>query len=73
MIESQPERKISKRSKQGEGRPTKRTPEVVATLAAAIASDLTDREVGIVGLAVRLRNTPSMEKRSQVVVASTAV
>jgi hypothetical protein len=45
---SGPKRKISKRSKQGEGRPSKRSPEVVATIAAAIASGLTDREAGIV-------------------------
>src|SRR4030095_9138641 len=42
------ERKVSKRGRVDEGRPTKRTPEVVATIAAAIASGLTDREAGIV-------------------------
>ena len=31
----------------GEGRPTKRTPEVVATIAEAIAKGLTDREAGL--------------------------
>ena len=40
--------KKSKRGRVDEGRPTKRTPEVVATIAAAIASGLTDREAGIV-------------------------
>jgi hypothetical protein len=30
MIESEPKRKTSKRSKPGEGRPSKRTPEVAA-------------------------------------------
>jgi hypothetical protein len=48
MTESQSKRKISKRSRQGEGRPSKRTPEVVATIAAAIASGLTDRQAGVV-------------------------
>ena len=42
------ERKVSKRGRVDEGRPTKRTPEVVATIAAAIASGLTDREAGII-------------------------
>jgi hypothetical protein len=40
--------KKSKRGRVDEGRPTKRTPEVVATIAAAIASGLTGREAGIV-------------------------
>jgi hypothetical protein len=48
IIESEPKRKISKRSRKGEGRPSKRTLEVVAKIAAAIASGLTDREAGIV-------------------------
>ena len=47
MIESEPKCKISKRGRVGEGRPTKRTPEVVAKIAAAIASGLTDREAGL--------------------------
>jgi hypothetical protein len=47
MTENEPKRKISKRSRRGEGRPSKRTPEVVAIIAAAIASGLTDREAGI--------------------------
>ena len=38
---------ISKRGRLGEGRPTKRTPEVVAKIAEAIASGLTDREAGL--------------------------
>jgi hypothetical protein len=46
-MEGESKRKISKRGRQGEGRPSKRTPEVVATIAAAIASGLTDREAGI--------------------------
>jgi hypothetical protein len=41
MIESEPKRKISKRDRQGEGRPSKRTPEVVAKIAEAIAIGLT--------------------------------
>jgi hypothetical protein len=48
MTESQSKRNFSKRSRQGEGRPSKRTPEVVATIAAAIASGLTDRQAGVV-------------------------
>jgi hypothetical protein len=48
-MESEPQSKISKRGRQGEGRPSKRTPEVVARIIpAAIASGLTDREAGIV-------------------------
>ncbi len=47
MIKSEPERKISKRRRRGEGRPSKRTPEVVATIAAAIATGLTDEEASL--------------------------
>jgi hypothetical protein len=47
MIESEPRRKISKRGRQGERRPSKRTPEVVATIAAAIATGLTDEEASL--------------------------
>ena len=41
------EGKKSKRGRVGEGRPTTRTPEVVAKIAEAVASGLTDREAGI--------------------------
>src|SRR5258705_7337512 len=41
------ERKKSKRGRVGEGRPTKRTPEVVAKIAEAVAIGLTDREAGL--------------------------
>jgi hypothetical protein len=41
------ERNKSKRGRVGEGRPTKRTPEVVARIAEAIAKGLTDREAGL--------------------------
>ena len=41
------EGKKSKRGRVGEGRPTKRTPEVVAKIAEAVAIGLTDREAGI--------------------------
>ena len=41
------EHRVSKRGRLGEGRPTKRTPEVVARIAEAIASGLTDREAGL--------------------------
>jgi hypothetical protein len=40
--------RMSKRGRLGEGRPTKRTPEVVAKIAEAVAIGLTDREAGIV-------------------------
>ena len=43
----EPAHSISKRGRLGEGRPTKRTPEVVAKIAEAIASGLTDREAGL--------------------------
>ena len=46
-MDTEPAHSISKRGRVGEGRPTKRTPEVVAKIAAAIASGLTDREAGI--------------------------
>ena len=46
-MNSEPAQSISKRGRLGEGRPTKRTPEVVARIAAAIASGLTDREAGL--------------------------
>jgi hypothetical protein len=38
---------FSKRGRVGEGRPTKRTPQVVATIAAAIATGLTDEEAAL--------------------------
>ena len=41
------EGKRSKRGRVGEGRPTKRTPEVVAKIAEAVAIGLTDREAGL--------------------------
>ena len=41
------EGKTSKRGRVGEGRPTKRTPEVVAKIAEAVAIGLTDREAGL--------------------------
>ena len=43
-MDNEPERKVSKRGRRGEGRPTKRTPEVVAKIAKAVAIGLTDRE-----------------------------
>ena len=43
----EPAHSISRRGRVGEGRPTKRTPEVVAKIAEAIASGLTDREAGL--------------------------
>jgi hypothetical protein len=46
-MDNEPERKVSKRGRRGEGRPTKRTPEVVAKIAQAIAQGLTDREAGL--------------------------
>src|SRR4030095_4081072 len=44
MIETQPKRKISKRSRQGEGRTTLYTPELANRLADHIAAGLTDEE-----------------------------
>ena len=41
------EHRVSKRRRAGEGRPTKRTPEVVAKIAAAIAIGLTDEEASL--------------------------
>ena len=41
------EGKKSKRGRVREGRPTKRTPEVVAKIAEAVAIGLTDREAGL--------------------------
>ena len=41
------EGKKSRRGRVGEGRPTKRTPEMVAKIAEAIAIGLTDREAGL--------------------------
>jgi hypothetical protein len=41
------EGKRSKRGRVGEGRPSKRTPEVVAKIAEAVAVGLTDREAGL--------------------------
>ena len=43
----EPAHSISKRGRVGEGRPTKRTPEVVAKIAEAIAIGLTDEEAGL--------------------------
>ena len=46
-MNSEPAHSISKRGRVGEGRPTKRTPEVVAKIAEAIAKGLTDEEAGL--------------------------
>ena len=43
-MEGEAERRISKPGRAGEGRPTKRFPEVVAKIAKAIATVLTDEE-----------------------------
>jgi hypothetical protein len=43
----EPAHSISKRVRLGEGRPTKRTPEVVAKIAEAIAIGLTDEEASL--------------------------
>ncbi len=47
IVETESKRKISKRSRQGEGGPSKRTPGVVARIAAAIATGLTDEEASL--------------------------
>ena len=41
------EHRVSKRGRVGEGRPTKRTPEVVAKIAEAVAIGLTDEEAAV--------------------------
>ncbi len=46
-MEGQPERKGSKRGRVGEGRPTKRTPEVVAKIGEAVSIGLTDEEAAL--------------------------
>jgi hypothetical protein len=61
-MDSEPERKVSKRGRRGEGRPTKRTPEVVAAIAQAIAQGLTDREAGLLA-GVRPRYDDRMAQR----------
>ena len=43
----EPAHSISKRGRLGEGRPTKRTPEVVAKIAEAVAIGLTDEEAAV--------------------------
>jgi hypothetical protein len=43
----EPAHSISKRGRLGEGRPTKRTPEVVAKIAEAVAIGLTDEEASL--------------------------
>ena len=43
----EPAQSISKRGRIGEGRPTKRTPEVVAEIAEAVAIGLTDEEASL--------------------------
>ena len=46
--------RISKRRRVGEGRPSKRTPEVVAKIAEAVAIGLTDEEASLNRLRERL-------------------
>jgi hypothetical protein len=46
-MDDEPEHRINKRGRVGEGRPSKRTPEVVAKIAEAVATGLTDREAGL--------------------------
>ena len=46
-MNGKPTHSISKRGRVGEGRPTKRTPEVVAKIAEAIAIGLTDEEASL--------------------------
>ena len=46
-MDREPAHSISKRGRHGEGRPTKRTPEVVATIRGAIAIGLTDEEASL--------------------------
>ena len=46
-MDREPAHSISKRGRLGEGRPTKRTPEVVGKIAEAIAIGLTDEEASL--------------------------
>ena len=46
-MNKEPERELSKRGRAGEGRPTKRTPEVVAKIAKAVSIGLTDGEAAL--------------------------
>ena len=46
-MNSAPARSISKRGRVGEGRPTKRSPEVIAKIAEAVAKGLTDEEAAL--------------------------
>jgi hypothetical protein len=46
-MDNKPEHKKSKRGRVGEGRPTKRTPEVMAKIAEAVAIGLTDEEAAL--------------------------
>ena len=46
-MDTEPAHSISKRGRVGEGRPTKRTPEVVAKIAEAVAIGLTDEEAAL--------------------------
>jgi hypothetical protein len=46
-VNNEPERELSKRGRAGEGRPTKRTPEVVGRIAEAVAIGLTDEEAAL--------------------------
>jgi hypothetical protein len=46
-MEGEAERRISRRGRAGEGRPTKRFPEVVAKIAKAVATGLTDEEASL--------------------------
>ena len=57
-MDNEPERKVSKRGRRGEGRPTKRTPEVVAKIAEAVAIGLTDREAGLLEIPLTVVISP---------------
>ena len=46
-MNGEPAQSVSKRGRLGEGRPTKRTPEVVAKIAEAVAIGLTDEEASL--------------------------
>ena len=45
---------ISKLGRLGEGRPTKRTPQVVVKIAEAVATGLTDEEAALLGTLTQL-------------------
>jgi transposase-like protein len=65
IMEGGSRRRISKRGRVGEGRPTKLTPEVVARIAEAVAIGLTDEEAAVLA-GVNPDTMTDWRKRSEV-------